>query len=69
MQGIKTKLLVEYANQESIQNPYAAPLFGFQAEGLYTPVLVAGPASIVTWRSAATDRMEGWKLDDEGACS
>lgn len=40
MQEIKTKLLVEYANWESIQNPYAAPLFFFQAEGLYTPVLV-----------------------------
>lgn len=37
--------------------------FCFQAEGLYTP------ASIVTWSSAATDRIEGWKLNDEGACS
>lgn len=41
IQEIKAKLLVEYANWDSIQNLYAALLFCIQLEGLYIPILVA----------------------------
>lgn len=41
IQKIKTKLLVEYANWDSIQNLYAALLFYFQLGGLYVPISVA----------------------------
>lgn len=41
IQKIKTKLLVEHANWDSIQNLYAALLFYFQLGGLYVPISVA----------------------------